>query len=122
MSLDAGRMRADVTGTGVSAVTAQMSGVVALGVSIRQHIEQADLEGAGELAAERHRCLVALFDVPDTADESLSSWLQEILREDQSLLQALAELRGKMELELGATRRSARGAREYAAVAENRGR
>ena len=99
-----------------------LNGVLALGVSIRQRIEQADLEGAGELAAERHQQLVALFseDIPDVADESLSYWLQEILREDRGLLQALAELRGKLELELGSARRSVRSVREYAAMAEGR--
>lgn len=105
------------------AADSRMGEVVALGRVIRQHVEDADLEAAGQLAAERHRQLRDLFADPslDTGDESLAYWLQEILREDQGLVQALAELRQRMELQLGATRRSVRGAREYAAVAESPG-
>lgn len=101
----------------------RMGEVVALGRVIRQHVEDADLEAAGQLAAERHRQLKTLFADPalDAGEESLANWMQEILREDQGLVQALAELRQRMELQLGATRRSVRGAREYAAVAESPG-
>ncbi|MEQ9394062.1 hypothetical protein [Haliea sp.] len=101
----------------------RMGEVVALGRVIRQHVEEADLETAGQLAAERHRQLRSLFDDPalERGDESLAYWLQEIIREDQGLVQALAELRRRMELQLGASRRSVRGAREYAAVAESPG-
>lgn len=103
--------------------SSRMDEVVLLGRVIRQHVEDADLETAGQLAAERHRQLRALFDDPelDAGDESMARWLQDILREDQSLMSALAELRGRMELELGETRRSLRTARAYAAVAESQG-
>lgn len=104
--------------------SSRMDDVVTLGRVIRQHVEEADLETAGQLAAERHRQLRDLFDNPDleAGDESMAQWLQDILREDQSLMSALAELRGRMELELGDSRRSLRTARAYASVAENHGR
>ena len=103
--------------------SSRMDEVVLLGRVIRQHVEDADLETAGQVAAERHRQLRTLFDDPelDAADESMAQWLQDILREDQGLMGALAELRGRMELELGETRRSLRTARAYAAVAESPG-
>lgn len=95
-----------------------------LGRVIRQHVEEADLETAGQLAAERHRQLRDLFADPDVGatDESMAQWLRDILREDRSLMAALAELRGRMELQLGDSRRSLRNARAYASVAENHGR
>ncbi len=108
----------------IPATRSRMDDVVMLGRVIRQHVEDADLETAGQLAAERHRQLRALFDDPDveSGDESMAQWLRDILREDQSLMEALAELRGRMELQLGDSRRSLRNARAYAAVAENHGR
>ncbi|GEM_PF-1380034 len=107
-----------------SVASRRMHEVVALGRSIRQHVEKADIETAGRLAAERHRQLRDLFSNPDieAGDESLAQWLRDILHEDQSLMQALAELRGRMELELGDSRRSLRNVRAYAAVAESQGR
>ncbi|MFN2329079.1 MAG: hypothetical protein ABR612_09195 [Chromatocurvus sp.] len=153
-----------------------MDDVVTLGRVIRQHVEDADLETAGQLAAERHRQLLALFDHANVQDnleanfegnfegnleasdednvegseesnvetsgetsietsdaanvkasdqtnnEAMAQWLREILEEDQSLMAALAELRSRMELQLGDSRRSLRNARAYASVAENHGR
>ena len=154
------------------ATRSRMDDVVTLGRVIRQHVEDADLETAGQLAAERHRQLLALFDhanVQDnleanfegnleasdednvegseesnvetsgetsietsdaanvkasdqTSNEAMAQWLREILEEDQSLMAALAELRSRMELQLGDSRRSLRNARAYASVAENHGR
>lgn len=100
-----------------------MNEVVVLGRLIREHVENADIETAGQLAAERHRQLRDLFADPalDTGEESMAQWLQNILREDQSLMQSLSELRGRMEVELGTSRRSLRTARAYASVAESQG-
>ncbi|TCO76608.1 hypothetical protein [Chromatocurvus halotolerans] len=108
----------------LSVTSRRMDEVVALGRSIRQYVEEADIETAGQLAAERHQQLRDLFDDPgvEADEDSLAQWMRDILREDQSLMQALAELRSRMELELGDSRRSLRNARAYAAVAENPGR
>lgn len=102
----------------------RMDDIVTLGRVIRQHVEDADLETAGQLAAERHRELRDLFDDPAVAagDDTLAEWLRDILREDQHLMQALAELRTRMELQLGDSRRSLRNARAYVDVAEQHGR
>ena len=83
--------------------SSRMDDVVALGQVIRRHVEDAELETAGQLAAERYRQLRVLFDDPALAvgDESMAQWLQDILREDQSLMQALADLRGRMERQRG---------------------
>ena len=100
-----------------------MDEIVLLGRMILEQVEEADLEAAARLAAERHRQLRDLLDDPEQAidGEALAPWLQGILREDRALMAALSELRGSMERELGASRRSLRGARAYAAVAEGHG-
>lgn len=104
--------------------SSRMDDVVMLGRVIRQHVEDADLETAGQLAAERHRQLRDLFNDPQVegGDEFMAQWLRDILHEDRSLMTALADLRGRMELQLGDSRRSLRNARAYAVVAENHGR
>lgn len=101
----------------------RMDEIVELGLSIRRHVEAADLETAGRLASERLQRLQALFDTPAVSDdaEQLAGWLRDILREDENLLGALAALRGRMERELGDSRRSLRTARAYATVAEGPG-
>lgn len=106
-----------------SSTRSRMHDVVTLGRVIREHVENADLDTAGQLAAERHRQLRDLLDdrALISGDESMAQWLQDILREDQRLLESLAELRGRMEMELGSSRRSLRTARAYAAVAESQG-
>jgi hypothetical protein len=97
--------------------------IVALGRAIRARIDQAELDEAGQLAAERHRRLVALFADPglDREDEGLAYWLQEIVREDRVLLQSLAELRERMEQEFDRARRAAQSARRYAETAHQGG-
>lgn len=97
-----------------------MEEVTVLGRMILQRVEDADLETAGQLAAERHRQLQELFADPgeEVATDSLAQWLRDILQEEHSLMAALSELRGRMEQELGTTRRSLRSARAYVAVAE----
>ena len=94
-----------------------------LGREIREHVEAADLEGAGRLAAERHRVLREVLDDPQRqlADESLARWLRDMLRGDQALLALLGELRGRLEDEFGSARRSLHRVRAYASVAESAG-
>jgi len=94
--------------------------VVELGRAIKREIEQADLEAASELATRRLEHLRLLFSEPDPGfdpdDEMVAYWLQEILQEDRSLMQALDQLRDRMKLELGRLRNASRPALEYAEV------
>lgn len=93
-----------------------MEEVVSLGREIRDRVARADLDGAGEIAAERQRRLHALFASrePERCDTDLASWLKMILREDAELLESLDDLRHRLELELGSARRKSRMARQYA--------
>ena len=104
--------------TAAAAADDRLDRVVELGRAIKAEIEHADLEAAGELASRRLEQLQLLFsdDDPDREDEMLAYWLQEILREDRSLMKALGNLRERMELELGRARNSTRSALEYAEV------
>ncbi|MDT8439982.1 MAG: hypothetical protein RQ729_13345, partial [Wenzhouxiangellaceae bacterium] len=97
----------------------RMQRVVALGSAIRRAVEEAELEQAGQLAAERRQELVALFGhhQPDPDDDTVAYWMQEIVRDDQVLLDALDQLREQLELELGAQRKASGQARAYADVA-----
>lgn len=94
--------------------------VVELGRAIKLEIEHADLEAASDLATQRLEHLRLLFSEPgsglDPEDEMVAYWLQEILQEDRSLMQALDQLRDRMKLELGRLRNASRPALEYADV------
>ena len=91
-----------------------------LGREMRECVQNADLEAAGELAAERHARVVALFDNgPDVAaDEHVAEQLRELLDADKELLGALSALRDQLERELGQARVGARGVRAYMDAAE----
>lgn len=89
-----------------------------LNLAIREQVRQADLAGASELAARRHERLVALFaNLPrEIEDEALVAELHQTLSDDRRLMQDLAELRGRLEEELGSARNSTRSVRAYLEV------
>lgn len=101
----------------------RMETIAALGRAIRGRVEEARLDEACRLARERHREVVALFDDPllDRRDDALAYWLQEVVREDRALMASLAELRERMESEVGEARRAAQSARRYAETAHQGG-
>lgn len=104
----------------MNAARKDLAEIRALGRALRERVQTADLAGAGELAAERHQRVVALFDAgPElAADEHVAEQLRELLSVDKDLLGALAALRTQLERELGASRRGARGVRAYIDAAE----
>lgn len=89
-----------------------------LNLAIREQVQQADLATASELAARRHRHLVALFaNFPRQAEDgSLVDELYETLGNDRELMQDLAALRDRLERELGTARNSTRLTRAYLEV------
>lgn len=92
--------------------------VLELGRAIQACVRRADLEGAGDVAAQRQACLHSLFADPDLdrGDEMVVYWLQQVLREDRELMDGLEALRQRMQTELGSLRNSSRSAQEYAEV------
>ena len=104
--------------TAAATVDYRFEEVVELGRGIRTCVQEADLEGAGDLAERRLACLRNLFADPalDRSDEMLAYWVQEILREDRALMEGMEKLRERMQLELGSLRNSTRSALEYAEV------
>ena len=101
-----------------AAMNSRFEEVVELGRAIRACLQQADLEGAGELAEQRLACLRNLFADPalDRSDEMLAYWVQDVLREDRALMEDMEKLRERMQLELGSLRNSTRSALQYAEV------
>lgn len=95
----------------------QMNEIRQLGREIREQVQLADLETAGNLAAERHRQVVALFSDLEGDGDMLASSIQELLDEDRQLIDLLTALRRRLEAELGSARRGARSARAYIEVA-----
>ena len=98
----------------------ELDHIRALGREMRERVENADLAAAGELAAERHRCVVALFDngPEPAADEQVAEQLRQLLDADKELLGVLAALRDQLAGELGEARAGARGVRAYMDTAE----
>ncbi len=98
----------------------ELAHIRALGREMRECVEKADLEGAGQLAAERHQRVVALFDdgPEPAADETVAAELTELLAADKELLGVLAALRDELERQLGQARIGARGVRAYIDTAE----
>ena len=91
-----------------------------LGREMRECVQKADLETAGELAAERHKRVVALFEngPEPAADETVAAELNQLLAEDKELLSVLAALRDELSRLLGQARIGARGVRAYMDTAE----
>lgn len=91
-----------------------------LGRAMRECVQSADLAAAGQLAAQRHARVLALFeDGPAVAaDEQVAEQLRQLLDADRELLGALAALRDQLERELGQARMGARGVRAYMDAAE----
>ncbi|MEE4639863.1 MAG: flagellar protein FliT [Wenzhouxiangella sp.] len=98
----------------------ELDHIRALGQEMRECVQNADLAAAGELAAERHRRVVALFDhgPEPAADEQVAEQLRELLDADKELLGVLAALRDELARELGQARIGARGVRAYMDAAE----
>ena len=98
----------------------ELDHIRALGQEMRECVQNADLEAAGELAAERHRRVVALFDhgPEPVADEQVAEQLRDLLDADKELLGVLAALRDQLAHELGEARAGARGVRAYMDTAE----
>lgn len=98
----------------------ELDHIRALGREMRACVQNAELETAGELAAQRHARLVALFEhgPEGAADEQVAEQLRELLSADKELLGALAALRVELEKELGQARSGARGVRAYMDAAE----
>jgi len=86
-----------------------------LNLAIREEVQQANLAGASELAAQRHRQLMALFaNIREAVeDEALVTELYTTLESDRQLMRDLATLRERLEHELGSARKSTRSARAY---------
>ena len=104
--------------TSAATVDYRFEEVVELGRAICACVQQADLDGAGDLAEQRLACLRKLFADPalDRSDEMLAYWVQDILREDRALMEGMEKLRERMQLELGNLRNSTRSALQYAEV------
>jgi hypothetical protein len=103
----------------MSELPPHMDSIHRLGLAIREQVREAELERAGQLAAQRHRQLVAMFTELPEADgsEALVDQLRRTIEDDRHLMQELAELRTRLEDDLFTVRRSSRSARAYTEAA-----
>ena len=87
-----------------------------LGRAIHACVQQAELERADDLVEQRQNCLRRLFADPelDRGESRLADWVQAMLRQDRALLDDLAKLRERMQVERGDLRKLTRSALAYA--------